>query len=200
MTKPFSQACENNKQPILDVLSDAFADRQRVLEIGSGTGQHAAFFAEHLPHVQWQPSDVPEHLAGIEQWRSAAGLTNLPSAIEFDVNNQTWPCVNIGIDAVFSANTLHIMSWREVETTFQLLADNISMDCKLCIYGPFNYEGQYTSDSNARFDDWLHARDPQSGIRDFEKVDGLAEAAGFRLLDDFALPSNNRLLYWRKFG
>lgn len=198
MTKPFSQACENNKRPILDVLSDAFADRRRVLEIGSGTGQHAAFFAEHLPHVQWQPSDVPEHLAGIEQWRSDAGLENFLAAVEFDVNSQSWPGVDV--DSVFSANTLHIMSWREVETTFKLLADNLGVDCKLCIYGPFNYNGQYTSDSNARFDEWLHARDPQSGIRDFEKVDALAAEGGFSLVEDFALPANNRLLYWRKLG
>ena len=198
MSKPFSQACENNKQPILEVVRDAFADRQRVLEIGSGTGQHAAFFAEQLPHLQWQPSDVREHLPGIEQWRSATSLANLLPAIEFDVNNQTWPCTNIDIDAVFSANTLHIMSWPEVETTFRLMTTHLEGSSKLCIYGPFNYNGQYTSDSNAQFDDWLHARDPHSGIRDFEKVDALAQAAGFTLVDDFALPANNRLLYWAK--
>lgn len=200
MGKPFSQACENNKRPILEVLSNAFADRRRVLEIGSGTGQHAAFFAEHLPHLQWQPSDVKEHLVGIELWRGDAGLGNLRAAVEFDVNTQAWPCAAIApvFDAVFSANTLHIMSWPEVETTFKLLGENLGAGGKLCIYGPFNYGGQYTSESNARFDQWLHARDPQSGIREFEKVDSLAIAGGFGLVDDFALPANNRLLYWAK--
>lgn len=198
MSKPFSQACENNKRPIVDVLGKVFADRQHVLEVGSGTGQHAAFFAEQLPHLQWQTSDVDAHLAGIEQWRSAANLGNLPPVLEFDVNSRQWPCNNI--DAVFSANTLHIMSWPEVEALFQLLQDNLGEDSKLCIYGPFNYQGQYTSASNAHFDQSLRGRDPQSGIRDFEKVDALAQSAGFQLHDDFALPANNRLLYWHKFN
>ncbi len=196
MSKPFSQACENNKRPILGILTEAFADRGRVLEIGSGTGQHAAFFAAHLRHLQWQPSDVKQHLAGIEQWCADAGLDNLLPAVEFDVNTQTWPCANV--DAVFSANTLHIMSWAEVETTFRLLAANLGAGSKLCIYGPFNYDRQYTSASNARFDEWLRGRDPASSIRDFESVDALAVAAGFSLLNDHALPANNRLLCWHK--
>ena len=198
MSKPFSQACENNKQPILHVLNDVFADRQRVLEVGSGTGQHAAFFAEKLPHLQWQASDVEAHMAGIEQWRSAANLANLPPVLKFDVNSQRWPGTDV--DAVFSANTLHIMSWLEVEKLFQLLQANLDIDSKLCIYGPFNYSGEYTSGSNAQFDQSLRARDPRSGIRDFEKVDALAQAAGFKLRDDFALPANNRLLYWHKIN
>ncbi len=196
MTLPFSQACENNKQPILDVLQDVFADRRRVLEVGSGTGQHAAFFAEQMPHLQWQASDIQAHMAGIEQWRSAVNLANLPPVLELDVNSERWPREDV--DAVFSANTLHIICWPEVQAMFQLLANNLSNDSKLCIYGPFNYNGKYTSESNANFDDWLSARDPQSGIRDFEKVDALAQTGGFTLCDDFALPANNRLLYWRK--
>lgn len=198
MNKPFSQACENNKRPILEVLIDAFADRRRVLEIGSGTGQHAVYFAEEMPQLQWQASDIKEHLAGIEQWRAAAGLANLPPAVEFDVNSGRWPCADV--DAVFSANTLHIMSWPEVKTAFGLLHSHLPAGSKLCIYGPFNYHGRYTSDSNARFDDWLRTRDPHSGIRDFEKVDALAKAAGFALREDFAMPANNRLLYWHKSG
>ncbi len=198
MSKPFSQACENNKRPIADVLREVFADRQRVLEVGSGTGQHAAFFAEQLPHLQWQASDVEAHLVGIEQWCRAANLANLPPLLEFDVNCQRWPCDDV--DAVFSANTLHIMTWSEVETLFQLLQGNLGTDSKLCIYGPFNYDGEYTSASNAQFDQSLRARDPLSGIRDFEKVDALAQAAGFTLRNDFALPANNRLLYWQKIN
>ena len=198
MSKPFSQACENNKRPILKVLSNVFADRQRVLEVGSGTGQHASFFAERLPHLQWQASDIQAHMAGVEQWRKAVNLANLPPILEFDVNSQRWPCEDV--DAVFSANTLHIISWPEVQAMFQLLANNLNEGSKLCVYGPFNYNGKYTSESNASFDDWLRARDPQSGIRDFEKVDALAQAGGFKLFDDFALPANNRLLYWRNIN
>ncbi len=193
--KPFSQACENNKRPILSRLQNIFADCSRVLEIGAGTGQHAAFLAPHLPHLNWQPSDVADNIAGIEAWcEQSSGLNLLPPAI-LDVRHDSLPAGPF--DAVFTANTLHIMHWPWVERTFQLLAGLVA-PCELCVYGPFNYHGKFTSPSNARFNDWLQARDPHSAIRDFEAVDRLAELAGFVIQQDHEMPANNRLLHWRK--
>ena len=194
--KPFSQACENNREPILAILRDAFADRSHVLEIGSGTGQHAVHFAAALPHLTWHTSDLAEHHAGIRLWLAEARLANVTGPVELDVRREPWP-VPAGLDAVFTANTLHIMAIEGVEALFAGLGRHLPAGGCACIYGPFNYGGRYTSDSNARFDDWLHARDPASGIRDFEAVTALAAAAGLVLAADHAMPANNRLLHFR---
>jgi hypothetical protein len=185
--KPFSEACERNRAPILEVLKRAFANSRRVLEIGSGTGQHAAYFAPELPHLIWQASDVAEHLPGIRQWIPD------PAPIELDVDRE-WP--RIQADAVFSANTCHIMSWPQVERMFAGIG-RLRPEV-LALYGPFNYNGRHTSQSNARFDAMLRERDPLSGIRDFEKISALAEAAGLTLAEDNAMPANNRLLVFQK--
>ena len=184
--KPFSEASERNRGPILAILRRVFNDRKRVLEIGSGTGQHAAYFSAELPHLVWQASDVAEHLPGIRQWVSN------PAPIELDVD-KPWP--EVQADAVFSANTCHIMSWPQVERMFEGIG-SLQPEV-LALYGPFNYDGRHTSESNARFDAMLRARDPLSGIRDFEKVNALAQAAGLALAEDNAMPANNRLLVWR---
>ena len=184
--KPFSEASERNRAPILAVLKRVFAKSKFVLEIGSGTGQHAAYFAPELPHLVWQASDVAEHLPGIRQWISA------PSPIELNVDG---PFPVIEADAVFTANTCHIMSWPQVERMFAGIG-RLRPEV-LALYGPFNYDGRHTSESNARFDAMLRERDPSSGIRDFEKVNALAEAAGLALAEDNAMPANNRLLVWR---
>ncbi len=194
-TRPFSQACENNKEPILAVLEQAFADARHVLEIGSGTGQHAAFFAGKLQHLVWQPSDIQENLPGIAQWVNSVDLANLREAQRFDVREASLPVGDF--DAVFSANTLHIMSWTCVEQTFAHFS-KLAVGTLLCIYGPFNYQGQFTSASNARFNDWLLQGNPQSAIRDFEAVNALAAEAGYRLQQDYEMPANNRLLHWKK--
>lgn len=193
--RPFSQACENNKEPILAVLQTAFAQASHVLEIGSGTGQHAAYFAYRLAHLIWQPSDVQENLPGISSWVSSAKLANLKQAVQFDVREADLPTGKF--DAVFSANTFHIMAWQGVEKTFAHLS-SLGSGSELCVYGPFNYDGQFTSASNARFNDWLFQRNPQSAIRDFEAVNDLAINAGFALEQDYQMPANNRLLHWRK--
>jgi SAM-dependent methyltransferase len=191
---PYSQACENNKGPILSRLREHFADRRRVLEIGSGTGQHACHFAANLPWLQWQPTELPENLPLLHPRCATSGLHNLLPERALDVCSDPWP---VAIpDAVFSANCLHIMPFHAVERLFAALGNRAGDDVVLAIYGPFNYGGRYTSDSNARFDQWLAQRDPCSAIRDFEAVDRLAAAAGFRLLDDHAMPANNRLLVW----
>jgi len=194
MEKPNAPSCEKNREPILGVLREHFADRRHVLEIGSGTGQHAIFFARHLPHLHWQTSDRAENLPGIAAWLQEAALPNASLPFELDVAAD-WP--KLHHDAVFSANTLHIMPWSAVERLFASLPDVLAADAKLLIYGPFNYGGRFTSDSNAAFDCWLKEKAPHQGIRDFEKVNALARGAGLDLLEDRAMPSNNRCLVWQ---
>ena len=195
LDKPFSAACERNRNRILEILRQQFADRRRVLEVGSGTGQHAVHFAAALPHLVWQTSDRPEWLPGIRLWLADAALPNTPPPLELDVTGR-WPAASF--DAVFSANTLHIMGWAEVEAFFAGLAGVLTHDARLTIYGPFNYGGRFTSASNAGFDAGLRADDPKRGIRDFEAVDALARAIGFTLVEDRAMPANNRCLSWRR--
>ena len=194
--KPHSESCERNREPILAVLRDHFHAIGRVLEIGSGTGQHAVYFGAALPHLTWQTSDLPEQHAGIRQWLAEAALPNVLPPLALDVAARPWPVPRV--DAVFSANTLHIMAWERVRDFFAGLPEVLSPGARLVVYGPFNYGGRYTSESNARFDAWLKARDARSAIRDFAAVDELAQKAGLRLLEDRAMPANNRCLIWRR--
>jgi hypothetical protein len=253
--KPFSPASERNRDPILGVLRVHFARCKHVLEIGSGTGQHAVHFAAAMPWLVWQCSDRAEYLPGIRAWLDEAGLPNTPAPIELDVASERWPLPGASLplplagegwgegaldpgeeeqdqdqerphpafgrllpqageansragegmrrlegrrfDALFSANTLHIMGWPEVEAFFAGLGTVLAEQAIVVVYGPFNYGGDYTSDSNREFDGWLKARDPQSGIRDFEAVDALARGTGLCLSADIAMPANNRCLVWR---
>ena len=195
MDKPFSAASERNREPILAVLREHFADRRQVLEIGSGTGQHAVHFAAALPWLQWQTSDLPEHHPGILQWLAEAALPNVRPPLVLDVTG-AWPAQRF--DAVYSANTLHIMSWAQVQQLFSQLPTVMSADAMLLVYGPFNYGGRFTSDSNAAFDAALRAAVAHRGIRDFEAVDALAQRAGLRLIEDRAMPANNRCLIWQR--
>lgn len=196
--KPFSQSSEENKEPIVDVLREAFSTRHRVLEIGSGTGQHAVYFARQLPQLFWQPSELAENIPGIHTWLTEAGLPNVAAPLMLDIERQPWP--DTAVDAVFSANTVHIISWPQVEALFAGVGALLPAGGVFALYGPFNYGGRYTSDSNARFDQWLKARDPLSGVRDFEAVDALARAAGMTLTRDYTMPANNRTLVWHKNG
>ena len=192
--KPFSHACENNRQSILDVLKRVFSDRKHVLEVGSGTGQHAVHFAPQLPHLTWQTSDLSENHEGIQAWLAEEPSPNLKPPIVLDVTQSSWS--ELSVDAVFTANTLHIMSWESVKQFFLALPEVFNVGGKLAVSGPFNYEGRYTSHSTAQFDQWLKQRDPESGIRDYEKFNTLAGEAGLKLLEDNAMPANNRLLVW----
>lgn len=198
MTGPrwFSEACQRNREPILAVLRRVLAAGGTVLEVGSGTGQHAVHFAAALPGVVWQTSDLPENHPGIREWLDDAGLSNALPPLDLDVTRLPWP---VGpVDAVFCANVLHIVSWSAVESLFQGMAGCLKPGGAFCCYGPFNYGGRFTSESNARFDASLRARDSASGIRDFERVDGLARNIGLRLEEDVAMPANNRALVWRR--
>jgi len=195
MTLPHSDACERNKGPILDVLRAAFAQCSSILEIGSGTGQHAVYFASEMPWLLWQPSDRADDLPGLRQRIAYEGPKNLRAPVELDVAQP--PRDLSRVDGVFSANTLHIMSWRETEALFAWLPGIVNPGAVLAIYGPFRYAGQYTSESNASFDEMLRARDPASGIRDFEAVDELARSIGFSLQADHRMPANNQSLVWK---
>ncbi len=196
MEKPFSQACENNKQPILNVLTRYFSDRKSVLEIGSGTGQHAVFFAAGLPFLQWQPSDLAENLPGLQLWIDEAELRNIKTPVKLDMLGNVWP--DDHYDAAYTANTCHIMPMDAVKVMFWQLGNRLSAGSIFCQYGPFNYHGLFTSDSNARFDEMLRQRVPHMGIRDYDDIAGLATANGFKLLEDIEMPANNRTLVWVK--
>jgi cyclopropane fatty-acyl-phospholipid synthase-like methyltransferase len=191
-----SEACERNKDPILAVLGHELTACRSVLEIGSGTGQHAVHFARHLPHLSWQPTELGGTLGPLAERILLEGPPNLRSPIELDVRAHPWPVARA--DAVFSANTLHIMAWDAVEDFFRGAGAALAAGGALCVYGPFRYRGAYTSDSNAGFDRYLRQRDPLSGIRDFEALERLAAAAGLEHAADHAMPANNRTLVWRR--
>ena len=193
----FSAACERNKRPILEVLKTVFSSVSRVLEIGSGTGQHAVFFAESISHLLWQPTDTGEYLPGlrarIEQNQSPP---NLLKVVELDVRMDPWPVQTS--DAIFSANTLHFMASACVEDFFRGVAQVLEDGGTLAVYGPFKYNNAFTSESNARFDLWLKDTDPVRGVKDFEWIDELAREIGLRLINDFQMPANNQMLVWRR--
>jgi len=233
--KPHSPACERNREPILAVSREHFADRRHVLEIGSGTGQHAVHFAAAMPWLTWQCSDRSDYLPGIGMWLDEAGLANTPAAVALDVAVGPWPAPAPAgdvlraltptlsrerereqeqqqqqereqetgqepgrFDAAFSANSLHIMGWPEVQALFAGLDEALADDATLVVYGPFNDHGQYSCDSNRDFNAALRARDPRSGIRDLHAVDALAGAIGMQLVANIAMPANNRCVVWRR--
>lgn len=194
--KPYAESCDQNREPILAVIRPLFADCASVLEIGSGTGQHAVYFAAQMPQLVWQSSDRPENHDGIRQWIEEAALPNTRLPLTLDVTQEAWPELNV--DAVFSANTVHIIPWPAVEKLVDGVGGLLPKDGLFTLYGPFNYGGRYTSESNARFDGWLKERDPQSGIRNFEALDALAVQANMILRNDYEMPANNRILCWQK--
>ncbi len=194
MDKPHAPSCDRNREPILAVLRDHVAAGARVLEIGSGTGQHAVFFAAALPSVVWQATDRAANLPGIRMWLDEAALPNTPAPRELDVRER-WPAGRY--DVVFTANTLHIMGWDDVVRMFAALPAVLAPGATLIAYGPFAYGGAHTTDSNAAFDARLRAEDPRQGLRNFEDVDALARGAGLALVEDRAMPANNRCLVWR---
>jgi len=199
INKHFSQACENNKRPILKVLKEVFSCNKHVLEIGSGTGQHAVFFGQHLPHLTWQTSDLAMNHQGINFWLDEKDCSNVQRPIVIDLN-KAWamPQTNLPVDGLYTANTLHIISLPLVVKFFEGIAQNLAPEATVCIYGPFNYQGKFTSESNAKFDLWLKSRDKNSGIRDIEEILLLAHSAGLKLIDDHMMPANNRLIVFSK--
>jgi SAM-dependent methyltransferase len=193
---PFSEACERNKAPILEVLRIAFADRAQVLEIGSGTGQHAVHFAAQLSHLFWHPTEQLASLEDLSKRVKLEGTANLRAPTVLDVRQTVWPLRHV--DAMFTANTLHIMSWADVTALYRGTESVLAAGGILCVYGPFRYAGRYTSDSNHDFDAMLRDRDPLSGLRDIEAVLEIAAEYGLKLRRDHDMPANNRLLEFLK--
>jgi cyclopropane fatty-acyl-phospholipid synthase-like methyltransferase len=192
----FAEACERNKGPILEVLRREFAASECVLEVGSGTGQHAVYLAAHLARLTWQPTEMPAQLPPLLERVALKGTPTLRAPLALDVRDVPW---RVGqADAVFSANTLHIMSWQAVGEFFRGVGEVLRSPGVLAVYGPFRFQGAFTSDSNAEFDRFLRQRDPASGIRDFEALDALARAQGLAFHADHAMPANNRTLVWRR--
>ena len=193
---PYSQACENNKQPILEVLTQYIFNQESLLEIASGTGQHGEFFAQKFPNLRWQASDVTKAVAELNLRISEAKLENLPLALPLDVNNSNWGMGNY--ELLFTANSLHIMSEKSVKRFFAGIPSILKKQGLVFIYGPFKYEGEFTTESNAQFDDWLKTRDQESGIRDFENINILAADAGLNLVVDVSMPANNQMLVFSR--
>jgi len=196
MKKPYSESCDQNQDPILSIISPALSSASSVLEIGSGTGQHAIYFAEKMPHLVWYTSDCPPYLEGINMWLSDVGLSNVRPPFELDVTASTWP--ELHVDTVFTANSIHIMNQQDVVNFFSGVGRLLHEEGSLMIYGPFNYNGVYTSRSNESFDQWLKGRDPLSGIKHFEEMVSLANDNGMRLVSDYEMPANNRILHFEK--
>ena len=196
MNKPFSQACENNRGPISSVLVRLLSKSRSVLELGSGTGQHAVWFAQQLPNIHWQTSDREENHTGIRQWLDDSGLDNIGYPICMHIGRDTWPTVSF--DAVFSSNTAHIMAWPEVEIMFSAVGNILARGGLFFLYGPMKYSGIIAEESNRTFDCRLKASNPQQGIRDFNALNQLALTVGLHLLEDNPMPANNRLIIWQK--
>ncbi len=195
---PLSEAAERNKLPILEVIRDYFPERGTVLEIGSGTGQHAAFFASQMPTVSWRASDLAGNHAWIEKTLAQAGCGNASGPFELDVGvEEHWNriCKPVGkFDGVFSANTAHIMSWQRVVDMFQGVSRILAPTRKFVIYGPFNRNGEYTSASNASFDRYLKSLNSDQGIRDDQEVLQVAGSCNLDFRESIDMPANNRIL------
>ncbi|MDQ7075655.1 MAG: DUF938 domain-containing protein [Gammaproteobacteria bacterium] len=194
--KPYSEACDQNAQPIFDLLSQKTPPNSTLLEIGSGSGQHAVYFGKALPSVTWQTSDRQQNHSGITLWLEEYALDNVLPPLALDVLNDPWPKQQY--DTVYSANTAHIMPTAAVEAMFQGVGQVLQEKGLFLLYGPFMDNGQQTSVSNERFELWLKAQNPQQGVRDSVWLKELAESAGLTWLDDVQLPANNRILIWQK--
>lgn len=196
MNKPYADSCDRNRDPILGVILPLLTNKPSVLEIGSGTGQHALYFSEKIPNIAWHASDRLENHPAIHSWLAEAANDNVFGPLELDVSSSAWPATTY--DAVFSANTAHIMHWENVVDMFAGVGRVLDTDGLFLLYGPFTFNGMFTSVSNYQFDQRLRSRDPKSGIRNFEDLDGLANKAGLKFIDRYDLPANNHILCWQK--
>ena len=192
----FSKSADNNKAHILEQLRICLKSGDHVLEIASGTGQHAQYFSKEIPEIVWQPSDVDLDLYSLRKTLVENGAENLNKPIQLDVSK--WPRLNNTYDAIYSANCLHIINWDYVQSYINGAGENLNPDGLLLLYGPFKYKGKFTAKSNETFNGFLEKTYPGGGIRDFEQVDRLANSAGLTFVSDTAMPANNQFLVWRK--
>ena len=197
MEKPYSAACERNKEPILKVLQQVIlpTDR-RLLEVGTGTGQHAVYLAPHFPQLDWYPTDLSVNIPGMKLWFAEAKIPNIQAPVRLDVGKDDFP--KLKFEVVFTANTFHIMHWKECKSFMKLLGNRLREGSRFVVYGPFKYNGDFTSESNGEFDLSLKARDPLMGIRAFEDVLVNMQKNGFDLVEDFEMPANNRILVFKR--
>lgn len=197
MAKAFAPAAERNRQPILEVLRRVLPKKGVVLEVASGTGQHASYFAEHLPSIRWQPTDAsPQALGSIRAWVEEARRDNLLLPLELDVRWEEWPRVHA--DALLCINLIHICGWDTTEALFRGAQKQLGTGCPLITYGPYRLHGEHTAPSNAAFDQSLRSRDPRWGIRDIDELTELAARTGFSLEERVDMPANNMTLVWRR--
>lgn len=197
MEKPFSAACERNREPILMVLKQIITTQdQRLLEVGAGTGQHAVFLAPHFPWMEWHPTDLTENFPGMTMWFNEAKIPTIQKPVRLNVATDDFP--KLKFDVVFTANTLHIMSWKSCKSFFKLLGNRLREGSRVLFYGPFKFNGEHISESNLVFDQSLKERDPESGVRNFEDVRNAMEKNGFELIEDFEMPANNRTLVFQR--
>jgi SAM-dependent methyltransferase len=190
-------ATDRNRGPILGVLRDILPPTGLVLEIASGTGQHAAFFAPAFPALRWQPSDASAaHLESIRAWSASAGAENLAPPLLLDVESEPWPVAHA--DAILNINMIHIAPWSAAEALFRGAARRLPAGGLLYLYGPFKRGGRHTAESNQRFDERLRGEDPRWGVRDLDDVTALATSAGFRAPDVVPMPANNLSLVFRR--
>lgn len=194
--KPFSAAAERNHKFISAVLRQILTDNGVILEIGSGTGQHAAYLAKDFPAYQWQPTDLQERLDDINKWVAESGASNVLPARVLDLGNENWPVESA--DAILCINTIHIVAWPLVENLFRGAGRVLKPGRVMYVYGPYEYSDRPLEPTNAEFNEWLKMRDPKSGIRKFDEVNRLAKENGLVLEGDEAMPSNNRSIWWRK--
>lgn len=193
--KPFAESAEQNKGPILEVLREWFSEPGSVLEVGSGTGQHAVHFAAAMPHVVWQPTEVADRVAGIEAWRAGSGLANLRPARLLDAEGE-WPAERY--DYAFTANTAHIMHWQAVLAMLAGVAGVLRDEGLFAMYGPFARGGRHTARSNLEFDRSLRLMDPGMGVRDMDELQTRALSRGLHLIRVVEMPADNFTLLWRR--
>ena len=196
--KPHAPSCDRNQEPIFEALNPLLKDRKRLLEIGSGTGQHAIFMAPKLPHLTWTLSDVEDRHRGISLWLREKPVLNIRGPLLYEAGATDFPAQSEVYDVVFTSNTLHIISWELCLKLFDDFEKNLKKGTLLIIYEAFKYEGEFTTESNKEFEGWLKERDPNSGVRDFEKTRDELKTRSFKLLEDIAMPSNNQLLVFEK--
>ncbi|HVU02868.1 MAG TPA: DUF938 domain-containing protein [Polyangiaceae bacterium] len=190
-------AADRNRAPILETLRTIFPKTCRVLEVGSGTGQHAAFFTAEEPGWVWQPTDFSaENVASVEAYRVESGRPNFLPTIQLDARSDEWP--EGPFDAVYSANVIHISPWEVAEGLFRGSARVLAPSGVLVLYGPFRFGGTFTADSNAAFDDKLRREDASWGVRDLDDLNREARANGFLAGTVLERPANNHVIVFER--